>query len=467
MHSIKTALIGIIFILYSAQINAAGFYAGERGVRSMAMGGANVAGVDDLNAAWINPAGLMNTKDMTLHIEAGVLDGNLTFHRYIPEYVGTGDDKRKVEKAQFNDITNIAPVLPTAGIGYSIAPGIDSMRVALSVYAPSGFSMKYPKWGSQRYSLIESGDIQLFTQLSGAWKINKYISIGLGLQWVLMMTDQKIASSSYMGTDFLGHPEDPDYDSIIHIKGKDIFSPSADAGVMVSPLKWLNIGLSFQLPVWINAKGSMTIAKDDMPKAPIFEDAWLDGSKISASMTMPWILRSGVEVSYFKNIKVELSFVIEGWSMLKKVSLKPEETIAFKDIEFLPYYEVGDMSLVKNFKNAYSIRLGGSYSFLNDMLILRAGSFFETSAVSPEMLNVSNPDSNKFGVALGLSFNWKNLSADISYGHIFYGWLDIHNSDVKQVSAIRPQDPDLLSTVGAGKYNQSFNNFGIQAEYSF
>ena len=84
----------------------------------------------------------------------------------------------------------------------------------------------------------------------------------------------------------------------------------------------------------------------------------------------------------------------------------------------------------RGFKDVIGVRVGGDYNVIPDKLALRAGTFFETSALEAQYQNIDFAASSRFGLALGATYRvrfWgfkddktSALEFMLGYGHIFF-----------------------------------------------
>ena len=120
------------------------------------------------------------------------------------------------------------------------------------------------------------------------------------------------------------------------------------------------------------------------------------------------------------------------------------------DAETLP---LEDIRIEPNWKDSFSIRLGGSYELMQDQLLLRLGTFYDKAGVDDEYLHMGTFDLDKIGVTGGLRIalpwdHWLNLTG--GYSH----WVtkEITNSKVALTDALSQKE---LGIVGNGKYEAS------------
>lgn len=83
----------------------------------------------------------------------------------------------------------------------------------------------------------------------------------------------------------------------------------------------------------------------------------------------------------------------------------------------------------RGYKDVVGVRLGGDYNVIPDKLALRAGTFFESSALDPQYQAIDFIASSRFGLALGATYRIRfggakstsALEIMAGFGHVFYG----------------------------------------------
>src|SRR5262249_10185355 len=117
----------------------------------------------------------------------------------------------------------------------------------------------------------------------------------------------------------------------------------------------------------------------------------------------------------------------------------------------------------RNYGDAWSIRVGGDVALLPDRLVLRAGYFYETSAVPDPSLSVGLIDSGKHGATVGLSARVKWFEFSVAYAPVQLLEKTIQDSTSRQINltylAIGKQD--LAPIVGRGIYRAGWDNLVV------
>lgn len=437
--------------------HAGAFYLPERGGRALSLGGAFIAGVDDLNAQWLNPAGLTRlSNDLSLYLDFGLIFSDQRFARADSE-----EARRKDPTLAdgFPVVTDEGGPFPDPSLGIATNFGLEDWVFALGVYGPYAGTNKWPEDGPQRYSIINLQAIELFVQLSVAWRPNHHIAVGAGLQWVTTGVKQRLKISSYPGV--FGWNEQRDLDVLAEVDVTDPFSLSGNLGVIFTPTAkdaplGLDIGLSAQLPVSADASGKLRLQK---PGHYYFSTTEIEGDNIEVSLDFPLILRAGVRLYDPGLWSVELAAVFEGWSALDQIAVSPGEGgIAFVGVPGIGRYEVEPFDLDASYEDVFSARLGASFAPARGPLTLRMGTFFETGAPPSETLTVLDIDGDKLGVTLGATLAVGAFQFDLAAAWIETFEQTVTNSTKAQVNPIyladpQPYDETGPSTIGNGTYS--------------
>jgi len=457
--------------LSATTAHAGAFYLPERGARALSLGGAFIAGVDDLNAQWLNPAGLTRLSDqsLSLYLDFGLIFSEQTFARQ--------NDPEAMRKDPaladgFPEVSDSGGPFPNPSLAIATNFGLDNWVFALGVYGPYAGTNEWPEDGPQRYSVINLQAIELFVQLSAAFRPNRHFAIGAGLQWVTTGVKQRLKISAYPGV--FGWREQRDLDVLAEVDVSDPFSISGNLGVLITPTSAspgggldLDIGLSVQLPVAADAAGTLEVQK---PGHYYFSTTEIVGDQIGLTLDFPWILRAGLRLYDGRLWSVELATVVELWSALDQIAVTPgDEGIAFSGVPGIGRYAVKPFALDVSYEDIISVRLGASLTPGNGPLTLRLGTFFETGAPPSQTLTVLDIDGEKLGVGAGATLYVGAFAIDLSFAWIETFERTVSDSTKAQVNPIyladpQPYDETGPSIVGNGTY--SARNFILATSIS-
>lgn len=470
MKQPRIPLLGVavtaLALIASNGARAGSFYLPERGARALAMGGAHIAGSDDMNAQWLNPAALTRLHgDLALYVDLGLIMTQQSFAR--------ADDAEVMRKDPryangFPEVQNEGPPFPDPSLGIATHFGTEDFVFALGLYGPYAGTNAWPEEGPQRYSLVNLSALELFVQASVAWHISDELSVGIGLQWVITEVTQRIAISAYPGV--FGWAEQPDLDNLAEVSVSDAFTPSANLGVLITPVPGFDIGLSAQLPVHVEATGELAVR---LPAHYYFSDTGVQGDKIGLALDFPAILRLGLRVHDEDLWSVELAGVLELWSALDKMDVAPGAGgISFTNVPGIGSYTVKPFSLKADSKDVISIRLGGSYRPGRGLVTLRLGALYESTSLPDATTSVLKIDNDKIGGGLGATFHLGAYDIDLAAAYIQQLERVVTDSVKYQVNPIYDQDPSAYGdtgphVVGNGTYKGSYLMFAATFNASF
>jgi long-subunit fatty acid transport protein len=432
-------VLALALLLSEGTAHAGAFYLPERGARALSLGGAFIAGVDDLNAQWLNPAGLTRlSHDLELSLDFGLIFSDQRFARLDSPEVMRKDPTLANGFPEVSDEGGPFPD-PSLAAAFRLTP---DLVLAFGIYGPYAGTNTWPEDGPQRYSLINLQALEVFGQVSLAWRPSPHLSIGLGLQWVVTGVTQRLKISAYPGV--FGWAEQRDLDVLAEVQVTDAFSPSGNLGLIVTPTSgatesWnLDIGLSVQLPVHADASGSLEVQK---PGHYYFSTTTIEGDKIDVSLDFPWILRGGVRL-YDPTWSFELAAVAEFWSTLDRISVAPGEGgVAFVGVPGIGTYSVKPFDIKLDYRDIVSLRFGTSFTPARGPLTLRAGAFYESGAPPESTLSVLDIDGDKLGLTLGGTLELGAFEVDLSLGWIETFDRTVNSSEKAQVNPIYLADP--------------------------
>ncbi len=443
----------------SGVAHAGGLQLASRGVRPTARAGAFVAGADDLNGLWFNPAGLA-------HAAGGKKKrGFLVDFGYVAqsaEYTRT-DSGNVVQPT----VSNEAPGLPVPTLGVSWDVG-DKMVLGAGLYAPYAALGKYKEDGAQRYSLVDmSESLMVITEVAIAYKVSDKIRVGVGLQNMVFQLASTIVFSGCPGETICA-PEDPEFDSLGKIKQLDWFIPSAVLGVQVELSEKVRGGFAFQLPFQIAGKGEF---KSRLPSAAFYDNASIVGDRADVSFRLPAIARAGVEFDPVDRWKVEVGMTYEMWSTHDKFTIEPRN-VRIEGAPGVGTYEIGNLDIPRNFEDTVAVMIGAEGQPVASMpLRVLAGFSYETAAAPDEFLTVMTVDGNRKMYTAGVGYRTKG-GLDID---LMIGVVRVADRSVSEEEASAPQLTPLRDTssnplqvfVNRGEYKSSWFMAGAGVKGGF
>ncbi len=448
---------------------AGGLYFSDRGVRPMGRAGAFVAGADDLGALWYNPAGLADAGTSLL--------ADFSWLRFTSEFtrqLRIVDADNTIRYVNSPTVGGSSPVIPFPTIAASYNFGErKEWTVAGGSYAPYAAIATYPEQvngqpSPARYAL-GSFDGSALILLGGwiAYKPIEQIRIGLGIGALVGFFQSNVTFSVSPPDRLIAAPEQPEYDAATSFRVGPIVAPTGNLGVTWVPTKELRFGTSFQLPVVVSSKAKFDVR---LPNAAIFDGARVSGNDAHVRFVLPPILRFGVEGRPTNDLRVELTYVREFWSVHESIDLTPDG-VAIEGISGLPRrVPLPAIKFPRNFEDSNSYRLGAEYTFemWGYPMDLRGGISYETSAIPRSHLSLLTIDMDKITLAVGGGLHvGKHWRLDMTYAHLFASSVNVPADEAKipRVNPIAGNAP--FEAVNGGRYAASADLIGVGAQYKF
>ena len=471
------ALLAVPFVLSAAaEAHAGGLYTADRGVRPLGRGGAFVAGADDLGATWYNPAGLADAgTSLLLDLSWVNFSAEYTRKTQVTDASGT---LRTVESPQVNGTTPFLPI-PTLGGSYNFGKKKE-FTAAIAIQAPYATISSYPLTvnGSpspQRYSLVSlDGSALVIAGAYFAYKPIEQLRIGMGLKMLTGKFASRIVFSASPTDRLIGAPEDPQYDALSQLEVGPIFAPSGNFGIIAEPEKHIRIGVSGQLPFWVNAPATVRVR---LPTAAPFDKAYQDGEDARVRFRLPPIVRAGVEYRTAMDeenaVRIELAYVREFWSLHDSIDIRSENIKLYNITGFPSPFGVAPISQPRNFQDSNSFRLGGEYStksiFKSNQTDFRMGIQYETSAIPEAYVSPLTYDANKVIGSAGVGLHVaQRLRVDAAGALVLYNGtrLDPANAMIPKINPVKG-NPTAGEAVNGGDYSARAIILGVGAEYKF
>lgn len=473
---IRASLIGLAALAYAGTASAAGLFTADRGVRPLGRGGAFVAGADDLGAIWYNPAGLADAGTGVL-VDFSWMSFSSEFTRRT-NVTDAGGTVRTVDFPQVKGSTPFLPI-PTIAGSYNFGDKKE-FTAAFGILAPYTAISSYPltingQPSPSRYSLVSlDGSALVVAGGYFSYKPVEQFRVGGGLQAMVGKFVSRVVFSASPADRVISAPEDPTYDTLSQLDVGPIIAPSANFGMIVAPIKELRLGLSGQLPFWVNAPATIKVR---LPTAAPFDRATQDGEDARVRFRLPPIARVGIEyrteTSDTSRLRIEAAYVREFWSLHDSIDIRPEN-ITLRDVTGFPSpFGVAPISLPRNFQDANSFRLGSELSLKN--LIrdywadLRAGISYETSAIPEQWVSPLTYDANKLigsvGGSVHVGQHWR-MDAVGALVLLDGTILDPANAQVPRVNPVAG-NPTKTEAINGGDYAARAIILGVGAQYRF
>ena len=432
-------MLAIAVLAAAPPADAGGMTLPLRGVRSLARGGALVAGASDADALWQNPAGLAHGAGpgkRSLLFELGLV--------YQPVEYTAPDGERA---------TNEQPTQPLPALAGALGIG-DRFVIAGGVYAPAMALHRYPATGPTRFqSVAWSGSTFLVVAVGAAYQVSDRLRVGATLQnqfsqlaWSVVM-----AGCPPMQT---CAPDDRTYELPVDIEQTDYLAPSGSIGVQLDASSQVTVGLALEAPRRVAATGTLT-AK--LPTNTQFDGAQITGDAVEVAFTLPPIARLGVEVRPLAGLRIEAAAGVELWSLHDEISIAPD-AIQIENIPAgpLPFRRV---TIARDYGTSVNAALGAEHH--GDRFVLGAGLAYETAAAPASHVSVLTVDTPRFLLGVGGGYEDAGWQIGGAIGYVHAADVTV-SPDEARIDQLAPIGEPTVTGVNAGRYATRFVVAGLR-----
>lgn len=445
--------VALAAVCVAAPAQAGGLWLPGVGVEPLGRGGAVVAGGEDPNVLWYNPAALTV-------VEGHQLTFDVTLIHLAYEFARADATARNGETVSFDPVENEASPQFVPRLMFSTDLGTEQFALGVGVYAPYAPRYRFAEDGPQRYANIDgSQNILLYQHLAFAWRPHERFAIGAGIQNMMAVLDATQAASSYVG--LWGEPEDKDLDMLIRFRATDLLTITGNAGLWAEPIDGLTLGASVQFPAAIRDDEATVEVR--LPSHYAFDNATFEGDKLGFELELPWIVRAGIAYGIKDLFEVEVDFTWESWSVHDAIRTSPKD-IRVTGVPTVGEIRVGDLDVRRELRDIFGVSVGGEWHAMPGMLTVRAGFMYEQGATPDETTSVFQADSDKLAPTLGASVSIGDWRLDAAYAFVYHLPREIETSEVAQIN---PAYEEGAVVVGNGTYESFLNVFGLGMRYAF
>jgi long-chain fatty acid transport protein len=464
-------LCGLLWLVAAVgPARAGGMFVSPHGARPLGRGGAFVAGADDLNAIYYNPAGVALARGegsggWSVLFDLGVVFQSVAYTRNengILRPTVTGDaglmGPAPLAIPQLAFAKRLAPFSwgsLTLGLGLWI-PYTGLMRYPEPSYATEEDVQRVPEVAPQRYALLglhegslsRSALLAVLNPVASFSLLRDRLQLGVGPQLMVAYLRARLMGNGCPHV--MCRPEQPDYDTLAAVQAFAV-TPAFNLGALYRLTPWLRLGAAFQFPFLIRSAKATVDTR--LGSNEIFNGAVVQGRDASLAMNLPPMLRIGAELALLGDwLRIELAYTAEFWSVQDEVRFTPNG-ITIENVRGLGSYPLGPVVLRRDMLTTHAVHLGGEAT-LWKFLGARLGGMFESSGIPDSTITVLTPDGHKGLISLGLfvpklhalSADWR---IDVSYGHIFQGDRVIDPA-ASQIYPSNPLRPDAKYPPGVG-----------------
>lgn len=352
---------------------AGGFQLNEHGARAMAQGGAFTARAYDGSAIYFNPAGLAFQDRASAYVGGTLIMPITSF--FGPLQYNTNQETDA--PAQYFTPINAYLTLPTA----------KGLTVGVGVNNPFGLGSKWDENWAGRYLTTNVALQTYFFNQSLGYQVLDNLAVGAGFSYVVGSVEIDRAVSIPLAT----ASGDPRVN--LNLKGNGV---GWNVGLLYKYSPEIALGASFRGKIKMSASGIASFK-------PMYYELGLPAGTVSTTIHLP--ATGFVGITYTPKdepYEVEADYQYVGWSSYNELAFTFESN--------------GSRSVQpKNYKDTYILRVGGEYK-MNKDLRLRAGFYYDHTAVDAAYVDPILPDANRNGYSVGVGYNLTdNLSVDFAY----------------------------------------------------
>lgn len=376
--------------------SAEGYQVNTLSARQNGMGHVGTAMKLGSESMIFNPAGLAFMNDR--------VDFRGTFTAIMPKCSATIPDGKT-----YHNASTVATPL-SANIGMRI---YENMAAGVSFYTPYGSNIDWTdNWPGAE--LNQRVKLSVFTvQPTVSWRPIKNLSIGAGLMVAWGSVDLSKGLVSGQSLDALlallqnSYRFDNTVPASVQLKGESDVAVGVNIGAMWDINDQWTVGTSWrsQMKMKVSA-GTASVDYANEVARTILEQrlGLIHQANFSASMPAAWVWNIGVAYKPTDRWVVSADAQLTGWGAYKVLD------IDFLDDKLADY----DQHIVKDYKNAWTIKMGAQYS-VTKRLDVRAGLMIDMTPVNDHHYNPETPGMTKVAPSVGLSFSpLPNFSIDAS-----------------------------------------------------
>jgi long-subunit fatty acid transport protein len=416
-------------------------------------------GVQDLTALYYNPGALARIRGTHALYHHNLIFHQASFERATLSDVWGADSGTTFERVE--DGETLAAFNPFAVVASDF--GLDSWTFAAGVFGPSAVGRHdYPEYGPQAFMLTDMDIVIAYYSLAAAWQIPRRFGVGITVQYVdLSRLDYGLVVDGAVAEDLNPVPDPDSTQLVTKLELRDRTAATALVGLWGRPHPNIEVGLGGRvIPVFWNLQGGVATDKPTLVT---------DELEVEMPLTLPAQVRGGVRYVHERHRRelfdVELDLVWENYAAIEAYEMSMEGRISGQEVE--------NMEVVKDWRDTYSLRLGGDVHLLGGHLSLRAGGLWESGASPESSSHLDFPSFMRGGIAAGISGGHRGVHLTVGYMHIFQEEREVTELGGKAIQQ-RPLSPCPGGCAGltgvpanAGVFESSYDMLGLGLDVDF
>lgn len=365
--------------LSAGEASAAGFQLKEQSAEGLgnAFAGSS-AKANDLSTIFFNPAGMTRLAGSGGQADFTYVAPYSDFTGSATTPVGTAASGADPDDAAEN------AVLPSA---YALWSPTDDLKFGLAINTPWGMKTVYPDGWVGRYHALESDLATINVSPNVAYRVNRWLSVGGGVQAQYAKATLSNASFTPLG----------DVESTI--EGDD-WGWGLAAGVLVEFDEKTRMGLAYRSRVRHSLEGDASFGAVPAPLSTTFVP-----QAAQATLVTPDTASLGAWRQINDQWAVMAEVAWTNWSVFKDLKV---------DLATLP-----DSTTRENWEDGWFFALGATWK-PTGTVTLRSGVAYDASPVPDAWRTPRIPDADRFWLSFGLGWDIaSNMQVNAGYTHIF------------------------------------------------
>jgi long-subunit fatty acid transport protein len=397
---VKTAA---LLLLLTSTASAGGFGIPEVGARRTGMG-AVVGRPDEANAVYHNPAGLVLGEGVRVYASFGLAMLDASFQLQQWDQSERFIDASVDAEGYYPSVTptRAMAVIPMLAVTAEIID--DKLWGAFSAYVPNGTGAKFGEDAITQYHLIDGYTISPLGQLSLAYKPSKYVSVGAGFGVMnLRLKGQRNVYPIIDGTDataLLGSK------ARLELAGST-WSPTWNAGVLVSPIHGLTIGAAVTGRVDAKIEGPIKLTYGDDAADP---GGFAEARQVTSQL-LPWTFTAGANYDVHPNI--EIGSELRYWLYRQYDEQRTEIMGSFLVRELSTQKDYHDSWQISGGVRVHDLAKTPGFEFM-------LGGHKDTTPAPTKSLTLDSPTFSHLGLHSGVRYTRGRTRVALTYLHYWY-----------------------------------------------
>ena len=389
----------LILCAMAGSAGAGGLYLYEVGSPDVGMAGAGYAArAEDAATVFTNPAGMTRLDEPSFMVGAQPMYLHLKFD---PDST-TSATARTLPGGFAADDGDASGWMPAGGL-YYVHPVNDRLRLGVSMNGYFGLSLDYEDDWVGRYYVQDATLQAAAIQPAVAYKVNDWLSLGLGVAAVYGILDNQIAVNNIA-------PNLPDG----KLKIKDeVWTAQFNLGLLVEPWQGTRFGLTYLSEADLDFSDRISFSGLGPGLQTILGNRGLLNAKLDLGMTMPQSVMFSAYHEFTDRLALMANLGWQDWSQFGKVDVSVNSNNPISLTTDLDY------------KDTWHVALGAAYR-LSDPWLLTGGVAYDSAMMDDKDVTPDLPVGETWRFALGTRYTWsEDVSLSGAYELAWSGDIDM------------------------------------------